>query len=160
MIQLYKTLVRPHVEYCTASWMPHYKKDKELIERIQHRFTRLVVGMKGRPYEERIEVLGLWSLEERRNRSDLIEVYKMSAGLSRLRLDTFFELNAFGITRGHSLKLLKQRSSTDIRHHFFSNRVINRWNELDEQTVTAPSLDSFKAGLSRLRKRSMCLLQD
>ena len=57
--------------------MPNYKKDKEMIERIQHRFTRMVEGMRGLSYDERLEKLGLWSFEERRNRSDLIEVYKI-----------------------------------------------------------------------------------
>jgi len=47
MLQLYKTLVRPHVEYCTVAWSPYYKKDKEQIEKIQHRSTRLIQGMKG-----------------------------------------------------------------------------------------------------------------
>jgi len=53
------------------------------------------------PYESRLEKLGPWTLKERRNRSDLIEVYKMKTGLSRLRLETFFKLNNSG--RGHSL---------------------------------------------------------
>jgi len=59
MIQLYKTLVRPHVEYCTVAWSLYYKKDKQLIEKIQHRFTRMIHGMKGMPYESRLEELDL-----------------------------------------------------------------------------------------------------
>jgi hypothetical protein len=160
MLQLYKTLVRPHVEFCTAAWMPHYKKDKELIEKMQHRFTRMIVGMKGMEYDRRLDELGLWSLEERRNRSDLIEVYKMATGLSKLRLETFFQLNSTGITRGHSLKMRKQRNATDIRQHFFSSRVVNRWNELDGDIVTAASLNSFKSGLLRMRQRKMDLFRD
>jgi len=59
MLQLYKTLVRPHVEYCTVAWSPYYKKDKERIEKIQQRFTRMIQGMKGMPYKSRLEELGL-----------------------------------------------------------------------------------------------------
>ena len=73
MFNLYKTLVRPHVEYCVSAWSPHYKKDKELLEKAQQRFTKMIKGMKGR---ERLQKLNLWSLEERRNRQDLIEVFK------------------------------------------------------------------------------------
>jgi len=73
-----------------VAWRPDYKKDKEQIEKIQHWFTRMIQGMKGMPYESRLEELGLWTLEERRNGSDLIEVYKMTTDLSRLRLETFF----------------------------------------------------------------------
>ena len=77
LIQLYKSLVRPHLEFCTAAWSPHYVKDKELLEKVQRRFTRMIPGLKDVPYNERLQILGLWSLEERRIRSDLIEVYKM-----------------------------------------------------------------------------------
>jgi len=55
MLQLYKTLVRPHVEYCTVTGSPYYKKDKEQIEKIQHRFTRMMHGIKGMPYESRLK---------------------------------------------------------------------------------------------------------
>ena len=42
MLSLYKTLVRPHVKYCVSAWSPHYKKDRELIEKIQRRFTKMI----------------------------------------------------------------------------------------------------------------------
>jgi len=52
MLNLYKTLVRPHVEYCVSAWSPYYKKDKELLEKVQRRFTKMIKGMKGMSYEE------------------------------------------------------------------------------------------------------------
>ena len=48
MVRLYKTLVRPHLEYCVSAWSPHYIKDKELLERVQHRFTRMIKEVRGR----------------------------------------------------------------------------------------------------------------
>jgi len=48
-----------------------------LLEKVQHRFTRLFPHLSSLPYEERLRQLGLWSLEERRNRADLIEIFKM-----------------------------------------------------------------------------------
>ena len=77
LLCLYKTLVRPHLEYCTQIWSPHYAKDRQLLEKVQHRFTRMVPGMKVLPYNERLRQLGLWTIEERRNRADLIEMFKM-----------------------------------------------------------------------------------
>ena len=74
MLNLYKTLVRPHVKYCVS---PHYKKDKELSEKVQRRFTKMMNGMKGKSYEERLQKLNLWLLEERINRQDLKEVFKI-----------------------------------------------------------------------------------
>ena len=77
LLSLYKSIVRPHLEYCTPVWSPHYRKDKELLERVQHRFTRMFSHLRHLEYEERLNILGLWSLEERRNRADLLEVYKL-----------------------------------------------------------------------------------
>ena len=64
LLCLYKTLVRPHLEYCTQIWSPHYSRDKQLLEKVQHRFTRMVPGMKVLPYKERLRRLSLWALEE------------------------------------------------------------------------------------------------
>ena len=66
MLKLYKSLVRPHLEYCTAAWSPHYVKDKELLERIQRRFTRMIPELKGLSYSDRLKALncGLLKSEE------------------------------------------------------------------------------------------------
>ena len=77
MVQLYKSLVRPHLEYCSPVWNPYYNKDKAMLENVQHRFTRLFPELRAMCYEAGLQILRLWSqLEERRNRSDLIEVYR------------------------------------------------------------------------------------
>ena len=76
-------------------------------------------------YIERLAKLNQWSLEERRNRSDLIEVFKMAKNLSPIPLTKFFELNTDNRTRGHSLKLVKHRCNCEVRRHF-SERVVSR----------------------------------
>jgi len=63
MMSLYKTLVRPHVEYCVSAWNPHYIKDKKLIKKVQRRFTKMSNNMEGKTYEERLQCLKLWTLE-------------------------------------------------------------------------------------------------
>ena len=75
LTRVYKSMVRPHLEYSISAWNPHYRKDRELLEKVQHRFTRLFPGYARMPYEERLKRLELWTLEERRNRNDLVEVY-------------------------------------------------------------------------------------
>jgi len=102
-------------------------------------------------YAERLDELNLWTLEERRVRADLIEVYKMMHGLSAVKFESFFELDSNKRTRGHSCKLTKKRFRTDLRQHFFTERIINVWNSLDEQTVGSCSLISFKSNLQRFR---------
>ena len=160
MVQLYKTLVRPHLEYCSSAWSPHYQKDKELIERVQHRFTRMVPAVRGNTYPVRLRKLNLWSLEERRNRADLIEVYRIKQGYSKLRWEDFFEVDTSKRTRGHSCKLIKGRSNKDLRRFFFSQRVVNRWNRLGEETVSATTVMSFKNRLIQERRQRMDLFTD
>ena len=160
MVQLYKTLVRPHLEYCSSAWSPHYQKDKELIERVQHRFSRMVPAVRADTYPVRLQKLNLWSHEERRNRADLIEVYKMKQGYSKLCFEDLFEVDTLRRTRGHSCKLIKSRSNKDLRKFFFLQRVVNRWNSLGEDTVSATTLMAFKGRLKQERKRRMDLFTD
>jgi len=161
MLSLYKTLVRPHVEYCSCAWNPHYSKDKDLLEKIQHRFTKMIMNMQDKRYEDRLRCLGLWTLEERRNRQDLIEVFKMYRGFSNVSLHELFTVdeNSKG-TRGHSCKLVKTRCTRDITKYFFSNKVINRWNLLDQRTVDARTINAFKSCLVNIRDNRMGFFMD
>jgi len=88
---LYKSIVRPHLEYCSTTWNPHYNKNKFLLEKIQHRFARMFPHLRSLSYENRLHQLGLWSLEEQRNRADVIELFKMVKGLSSTPLVTIFQ---------------------------------------------------------------------
>jgi len=103
--------------------------------------------MNGKTYEDRLECLRLWTLEERRNRQDLIEVFKMFRGFSNISLYKLFILdtNSKG-TRGHTCKLVKIRCTYLI---FFQARSLMagtwKWNLLDKRTVDAPSINAFKS---------------
>ena len=75
-----------------------------MLEKIQRRFTKMIVNMDWLSYEDRLQSLKLWSLEERRNRQDLTEVFKMSKSMTRIRLQELFTLEENNkATRGHSL---------------------------------------------------------
>jgi len=76
IMPLYKSLVRPHLEYCVPIWSPHYQKDIELVKEVQRRTTKLIDDVRNLHHEERIKRLNLMTLEKRRLRSDLIETFK------------------------------------------------------------------------------------
>jgi len=82
------------------------------------------------PYAERLKRLDLASLELRRLHADLIFCYKIVFSLTDLQFSEFFETATLSITRGHNHKLFKKRCSADIRSKFFSERVVNCWNDL------------------------------
>jgi len=160
LMNLYKSMVRPHLEYCCAVWSPHYIKDKQMLEKVQHRFTRMFPHLKNLPYEDRLSELGLWSLEERRNRADIIEVFKMVKQLSSVPWSRFFKRAEDSVTRGHSWKLVKESCRLDCRLHFFSQRVINRWNSLSQADIDATTVNSFKNRLEMRRKCQMGFFKD
>lgn len=148
-IPLYCAYVRPHLEYCVQAWSPYLKKDIAVLENVQRMATRWVHHMKGIPYTERLKHLGLFSLERRRLRGDLIEVYKITNGNKNVPCSEILRLRNGRDLRGHSRTLDKLRCNHRMRSSFFSQRVVNPWNKLSEEIVSAPSLEVFKKQLDR-----------
>jgi len=151
MVRLYKTLVRPHLEYCISMWSPHYTKDKELLESVQHTFTRMIKEVRDKDYLNRLKELNLWTLEERRNRADLVELFKMYKRFTAVHFESLFTLDCNNKgTSEHLNKLSKPRCQKDVKN-IFSRRVINRWNALHGETVSSSSINAFKNRLNKIR---------
>ena len=81
MLPLFKSLVRPIIEYGNAVWCPYLRKHVNIVESVQRHFTKCIIGTKYLSYKERLKFLGLPSLEFRRFRGDLIETYKICNGI-------------------------------------------------------------------------------
>ena len=98
--------------------------------------------MKELPYKDRLKQLGLWTLEERRNRADLLEMFKMLTWKSSPKFKSLFERSTLSATRGHSVRLVKQRCKLNVVSSvvnwkvFFCERVIDRLNRLSEDCVS------------------------
>lgn len=146
---LYSVFVRPHLEYCVQAWSPYLLKDIKILEGVQRQATRMIWGMKGLSYKERLKALNLFSLERRRLRGDLIEVFKMTLHMSSSPITDLFVFRPHTGLRGHKYTLEKVRSKLAIRYNFFSNRVVNSWNRLPSHLISCTTVDSFKRELDK-----------
>ena len=123
--------------------------ESKLLEAMQSKATAMVQGMRHKNSEERRKALGLMTLAQRRDRGDMVEVYKILNGHTRIDPSQFWEVrpdarNGTRLVKELAAGRRKQRSD------FFSYRVIQRWNLLPVNIKLAPSLDSFKARLDVL----------
>ena len=76
VLKLYKSLVRPHLDYCIQAWRPYKQKDIDLLESIQRRMSRIIPELRHLDYPSRLRILQITTLETRRVRADLLEVFK------------------------------------------------------------------------------------
>ena len=89
LIPLYKTIVRPHLEYCIQAWRPYRKKDIDMLERVQRRATKMIPKLRNISYEIRLKECGLTTLETRRLRGDQNEVFKILNGYENIDRNIF-----------------------------------------------------------------------
>jgi len=148
VLQLYKIFVRPILESAVAAWCPWERKDIDVLERVQRRATRLVPAIGGREYADRLIICNLTTLEQRRERGDAIEVFKMMNGFTHVNISDFFNFTSQRhdtSTRSVTNKLLvPEKCRLDVRKHFFSNRIVQIWNELPLEVRESETINCFK----------------
>ena len=144
---LFKTLVRPHLEFGNLIWGPFNRADQKAIERVQRRATRLVSGLQHLPYQDRLRSLGLPSLYYRRKRGDMIFTYQLFHNGVDADPKDFFCLASNCTTRGHPFKVQKPTATCRVRRSAYAVRVINDWNSLPSEVVCASTVNAFKSRL-------------
>ena len=149
-LALYKAYVRPHLEYCQQVAYPYLQKDQIELENVQRRATRLVQAIQHLDYNDRLKELNLFSLKQRRERGDMIMVYKILHGYINIKVSDMFELNKNSRTRGHKFKLVVPKiAKTEVRRESFSQRTIIPWNNLPDFVTSSKNVEEFKRGYDK-----------
>ena len=115
------------------------------LEDVQRSFTRQIDGLGLLTYEQRLSILGLTTLIERRARGDLIETFKIVRGFSN------YGQHFFQISRNGNNLISRPGDEKSVKHSFFARRVIAYWNKLPSQVTLATSIDCFKNRLERFK---------
>ena len=153
-VQLYKTYVRPHLEFAVQAWSPWTAADREVLEKVQKKALRQVTGLRGDTYEERLRELGMTTLEERRHRADMVMTHRILTKQEGGNASEWFNMASESerVTRTASdpLNVRIRHGRLDIRKNFFSVRVTEPWNNVPSNMKTMQPA-GFKNAYKRYR---------
>ena len=149
-LKLYRMYIRPHLENCAQAWSPWTEADIDLIESVQRRAIRMTSDMKGNTYEERLTEAKMFTLQQRRLRGDMIEVWKLLHGHEKVDVSAILTpienySQRSGMRSSNQLMLAPApRARLEIKRNFFSHRVVMPWNSLPFSVKNSDSIDAFK----------------
>ena len=150
MLQLYLSLVRPHLDYAASIWSPYTNKDKTLLENVQKFALRMATRCWDSSYQDLLELVNLPTLEQRRLEARLCLLYRIIHNLCYFD-NSVFALSTFcSHRRFHPLFLKHAHPFAHTNSYFYSfvPHTITLWNSLNTTTVTAPSLATFRNSLN------------
>ena len=153
MSNIYKSLIRPHLEYCVQLWAPVPEHGSWAtvmeLESVQRQYTRLIDGVGLMPYKERLSELKLTTLLERRARGDLIEVFKIFTNQSNFNYGK--DIIKFSTYGGMNIVLKGNNSLTNK----FQVRVHKYWNKLPDDVKLSANVIDFKINLEAFKSNNI-----
>jgi len=158
-IRLYKSYVRPHLEFSSPAWNPWLARDIEILERVQMRAVKMVGGLAGTTYQERLDELGLQSLEARRNEADVLLMHKVIHGACKVNGEKWHNARSGARTGARPqtraatdlTRLEQPRARLEVRRNFYTVRIANGWNQLPQDLRETAKPSTFKQALRKLR---------
>ena len=145
ILRLFKAYVRPILDFSCIIWNPYTAKYIKKIDRVQRRLCRMIPAIRYLPYREQLKHLGLYSLETRRLRFQLISIFKLLNRFTDINFYSFFKTYDYNKTRGHRWKIIPQYAKHNYRQHFFTNSSIHLWNKLSDDDVSVQTISCFKS---------------
>ena len=146
---LFVSIIRPHLEYGAPIWNTHQKTLVKTIENVQRRATKLLPGMKDLSYKDRLKSLKLPTLQYRRYRGDMIEMFKQT---HKDAARCFVEIRSGEASniRKHAFTVTNGKWKSNLKRFAFKCRVSGQWNHLPTHVVNAESLNTFKNRLDKV----------
>ena len=132
--------MQPHLEFPELAWAPWTLGYNQLLEKVQLRAIRMVSGLGGRTYKDRLKELGMLTLAKRQVQLYLTQTFKILRVYDAVDLAVRFVLmgpQPGCLTRAtsHPLNIVRGKKKADIRKNFFSNHVFDTWNSLPFSTI-------------------------
>ena len=148
ILNIYKSLVRPHLEYAVQVWnLPAQHGNWGTImklEKVQRTVTRMINGIGLLPYKERLKELHITTLLERRYRGDILETFKI------VMKHVPYGKDLFNMSRS-GYNIVKRAG----KRHFLPNRIADYWNKIPDYVKDASSVDSFKYRLEQYKEEKL-----
>jgi len=146
--RIYRTYVRPILESSVQAWNPSKVEDVNTLEKVQRRALRMVTDQGDANYETKLLNIGMTTLQARRQRGDMIQVYKLMNDMSGLDKSDYFNF----VQERHSKEtrsycdnlLVPEKCHINLRKNYFSCRVVNAWNALPIEVRESVSVNNFK----------------
>ena len=153
LVPLYKSFVRPKLEFAVQAWSPWQEGDKKVLEKVQERMIRMLSDAKGATYEDKLKSVNLTSLTERRERGDAIEAFKTLNGINKVDKNKWFQIegdDTRATRRNTQVTEEGEKRRTNVLKEEAARLEVRRvraaktWNKIPDKVREQKSTNAFK----------------